>query len=295
MTLFQQEPDVEINFQAFYRKLELAGRKHFYLFTFDDFTELELNSAISNFEDESKRSFDPNQDDGKVFKEINNYVVTIKKFQIRQSYTFVGDSIQGNFLAKQYAINSIHYVMFVTFDFNKKRIICGYDSCGDYSDKKSQDRELFDLMKSVMKKNIHYETFLTSAHIDKLRSLSNCLAYSISNKANVFDYAKFKKSKANFDQIQSDLSHQKYKISEIKENNPAFDLYTNILYRAGISASLDKDFDLINDEFEFYYFTDIVGKVYYFRLRIDVTESSLITFSESITWEELKDVLVKIN
>lgn len=143
-------------------------------------------------------------------------------------------------------------------------------------------------------KPLKYESLLTSEHIDALKYLPNCLAYSISNKANNFDFANFKKSKANFEEIKKDLVQGKYSLEKIKENNPDFDLQTNVLYTAGLSTAIEKDLSLINDNFEFYYFTDITDKVYYFRIRFDVIESSIITFSESITKEELQDVFKQI-
>lgn len=293
---FNDNSDAETAFQNFYKRLELAGRKHFYLFKINtsELRETDLLGKVSNIPDESERTFDPKQDDGKTFKKVEGHCITVKRFQIRKSYTFVKDVEENDFLSKQYAINIIHYVMFATFDFVNRQIVCGYDSCGDYLDKKKQDEELFDFLNLITGKKIRYESLLTSSHIDRLKYLPNCLAYSISNKANAFDQAKFKKTKANFDKILSDLLHEKYKISEIKENNPDFDLQTNVLYNAGLSASLDNDFDLINDDFEFYYFTDVIGKPYYFRIRFDVRNGGIITFSEAITWEELKDVLRQI-
>ena len=297
---FEENPQSEIDFQNFYKRLEVAGRKHFYLYKLTDnvITYKELIELIKNIPDESTRTFDPVRDNNKIYKNINNNVVTVKKFQIRQSYSFMNDNIEKEqdeeFLTKKYKITKVHYVIFATFDFKNKRIICGYDSCGDLSDKRKDDKELFAFLEKIVGREVKYESILTSEHIDSLRHLPNCLAYSISNKANNYDYAKFKKSKANFEDIKKDLIQEKYKINQIKEKNPDFDIQTNPLYTAGLSSAIENEFSLENDSFEFYYFTDITGKVYYFRMRFDVVESSIITFSESITKEELQDVFKQI-
>lgn len=293
---FEENPQVESEFQNFYKRLEEAGRKHFYLYKLDNkqVNYEELIESISNIPDENTRTFDPEQDNQKFYKRIEKHFISVKKIQIRKSYTFIEDEIENDFLTKKYQITKVHYITFVNFDFKNKRIICGYDSCGDYSDKRKDDKELFDFLEKVVGKQIKYESLLTSEHIDALKYLPNCLAYSISNKANNFDFANFKKSKANFEEIKKDLVQGKYSLEKIKENNPDFDLQTNVLYTAGLSTAIEKDLSLINDNFEFYYFTDITDKVYYFRIRFDVIESSIITFSESITKEELQDVFKQI-
>lgn len=297
---FEDNPETELVFQNFYKRLEEAGRKHFYLYKLHDdiITYKELLESLKDYSDEKTRTFDPVKDNNKIYKNVNDTLVTVKKFQIRESYTLVGNNIEkeeeGEFLNKRYKITKVHYVIFATFDFKNKRIICGYDSCGDLSDKRKDDKELLDFLEEIIGKEVKYESLLTSEHIDSLKHLPNCLAYSISNKANNYDYAKFKKSKANFEDIKKDLIQEKYKINQIKEKNPDFDLQTNLLYTAGLSSAIENDFSLKNDSFEFYYFTDITGKVYYFRMRFDVVESSIITFSESITKEELQDVFKQI-
>ncbi|MDY2844476.1 MAG: hypothetical protein SOT81_10935 [Treponema sp.] len=293
---FEANPHAEIDFQNFYKRLEEAGRKHFYLFKLDSeqIKYKNLIDSICNIPSEDTRCFDPEQDNQKLYKRVEDNFILVKKIQIRKSYTFLGDEIKKDFLTKKYQISKVHYITFVNFDFKNKRIICGYDSCGDYSDKRKDDKELFEFLETVIGKQVKFESLLTSEHIDTLKYLPNCLAYSISNKANSFDFANFKKSKANFEDIKRDLVQQKYSLKQIKENNPDFDLHTNILYTAGLSKAIDDDFSLTNDNFEFYYFTDVTGKVFYFRMRFDVVESSIITFSESITKEELQDVFKQI-
>ncbi|WP_407434561.1 hypothetical protein [Treponema sp.] len=284
-------------FQDFYKRLEEAGRKHFYLFKLPDeeISEGFLLGKIKDIPNETERTFDPEEDNQKIFKKVSDNYITIKKIQIRKAFSFVEDKFDDNYLTKKYRIENVHYITFVTFDFNKNRIICGYDSCGDLLDKKKSDKELFEFIYSVTGKDLKYEFLLTSNHIDNIRFLQNCLAYSISNKANSFDFANFKKSKANFENIKKDLKQEKYKINEIKDNNPDFDLQTNVLYNAGIKTAIADEFELLNNNCEFYYFTDVTNHISYFRMRFNINDSSIITFSESITKEELQDVFKQID
>ena len=134
---FEDNPGTELVFQNFYKRLEEAGRKHFYLYKLHDdiITYKELLESLKDYSDEKTRTFDPVKDNNKIYKNVNDTLVTVKKFQIRESYTLVGNNIEkeeeGEFLNKRYKITKVHYVIFATFDFKNKRIICGYDSCGD--------------------------------------------------------------------------------------------------------------------------------------------------------------------
>ena len=58
---FEENPQSEIDFQNFYKRLEVAGRKHFYLYKLTDnvITYKELIELIKNIPDESTRTFDP--------------------------------------------------------------------------------------------------------------------------------------------------------------------------------------------------------------------------------------------
>lgn len=294
---FEEDSNNVEYFQDFYKKLEEAGRKHFYLYELDkkQIKIENIREVFNKYEKEINRNFDPELDDNKIFVREEDNILTAKKIQIRRIYIHLDEDEEINdILTKKYKAINVHYITFVTFDYNNNRIICGYDSCGDLLQKKEHEKELKEFVGSFIPNVAKLEKLLTSDHIEKLKFLPNCLAYSINSKANAFDSANFKKSRANFDKILKELRSKKYKIDEIKDKNPDFDLQSNVLYTAGISASMDNDFTLTNEGFEFYFFSDKAGKEDYFRLKLDVSDGSITTFSESITRGELWDVFRNI-
>lgn len=295
---FENDESIETLFQEYYKKLEEAGRKHIYIFKLNP-KEIKIDDVRENFKKftkEDDRSFNPEQDNNKVFVKEENNLLTAKKIQINRIFLHLDqDTEEDDILTKKYQIINVHYIKFITFDFNLNRIICGYDSCGDLLQKKLHEKEFKEFIEMFISNSLKLESYLTSEHVEKLRFLQNCLSYSINSKANSFDTANFRKSKANFDKILKDLKNQKYTLDNIKENNPDFDIQSNILFNAGITASMDNDFTLTNEGFEFYYFSEKSGKPDYFRLKLDVSDGSITTFSESITKGELWDVLRYIN
>lgn len=295
---FEENPSNMEAFQEYYKKLEEAGRKHFYIYKLNknQITIDNIRGEFKKYEQEANRNFDPELDDNKVFVREDGNILTAKKILIRRIYIHLDEDEEvDDVLTKKYRAIKVHYITFVTFDFDNNRIICGYDSCGDLLQRKEHEKELREFVESFIPNATKLESLLTSNHIENLKYLPNCLAYSINSKANAFDSANFKKSKANFDKILKDLRNKKYKIDEIKDKNPDFDLQSNILYTAGVTASMDKDFILTNEGFEFYFFSDKAGKEDYFRLKLDVSDGSITTFSESITKGELWDVFRNIN
>lgn len=69
LALFQNDMHAESQFQEFYRQLEEAGRKHYFLFKFEtrDIIQEKIESNILKYADESSRTFDPVRDDGKTY------------------------------------------------------------------------------------------------------------------------------------------------------------------------------------------------------------------------------------
>lgn len=297
---FQNDMYAEPQFQDFYKQLEEAGRKHYFLFKFEaeDIIrdKIESNINIMEYTDEASRTFDPVKDDGKTYfrKEENSCI--FKQFNIKKTFRFKGgkENEEKNEYAKYYSITKIHFVKFVQIDFVKRIIICGYDSYGDLENKQEYKNELFDFVESIIGNMDKLESVLTSNSIDDLIVLPNCLSYSIRNTAKIHDIATFKKDMADYEQIKRDLKAGKYRINEIKDKNPDFDLKTNVLYNAGLEASFDSNFSLSNDCFEFFYFTDVSGLISYFRIKFDTRYSSIVTYSDSITKKELWDVFRRI-
>lgn len=295
---FQNDMHAESQFQEFYKQLEEAGRKHYFLFRFEaeDIIQDKIESNIIKYTDEANRTFDPVKDDGKTYfrKEENFYI--FKQFNIKKTFRFKDEkeNEEKNEYTRRYTITKIHFVKFVQINFVKRIIVCGHDSYGDLENKQEYKKELFDFLESIIGNMDKLESVLTSSSIDDLIVLPNCLSYSIRNTAKIHDIATFKKDMADYEQIKRDLKAGKYRIDEIKDKNPDFDLKTNVLYNAGLEASYDSNFSLTNDCFEFFYFTDASGLISYFRIKFDTRCSSIVTYSDSVTKTELWDVFRRI-
>lgn len=298
LELFQNDLYAESQFQEFYEQLEEAGRKHYFLFKFREKDHIQENveASIIQYEDEKTRTFDPIKDDGKTYfrKEENFYI--FKQFHIKKIFKFreEKENREETEYTRHYAVVKIHFVMFVQIDFAEKIIVCGHDAYGDLENKQERRKELFDFLKSIIGNVDELESVLTSDRIEDLIVLPNCLSYSIRNTAKIHDIATFKKDRADYEQIKKDLKAGNYRIDEIKDKNPDFDLKTNVLYNAGLEASYDSNFSLSNDCFEFFYFTNASGLISYFKIKFDTRCSSIVTYSDSITKRELWDVFGRI-
>ncbi len=295
---FQYNEDDRLKFEKFYIDTEIAGRKHFYLFKakFSDNDKKQILEKCSKFKKEDSRTFDPLKDHNQTYYLSNQNVLTIKRIQIKKIYNFIDDKENNNTLIRKYGITNIHFVEFIYIDFSKGRIYCGYDTYGDIQDKRKLKDQLFEFLNKLLPfKAIDLEQLLTSDSLNKLRFLPNCIVFSVHNQANRLDSAVFKKERADIENIEKDLKHGKYKISEIKENNPDFDVQTNKLFEAGQAVAIDDDLDLSYNKIDFYYFSDKSSVPTSFRIRMDSINNQIITFSESITKQELWDVFNRIN
>ncbi|QEN06830.1 hypothetical protein EXM22_02040 [Oceanispirochaeta crateris] len=295
---FEKNTTDKEKFDKYYIDTESAGRKHFYLyrFKFSDGLIQDITKKCNMYHLENDRTFNPLKDDNKIYYVNENNCITIKKIQIKKVYTLLDEGENDDKLIKEYQITHIHFVEFLYFDFNHNRIICGYDTYGDILEKRNLDKSLFEFLEDFIPSyEGSLEQLITSDSLEKLRYLPNCLVFSIHNQANRYDSAVFKKERADVEDILRDLKQGKYKISEIKENNPDFDVQTNMLFEAGQSVAIDSDIDLFNKKIDFYYFTERGGIVSTFRLRMDSIKSQIITFSESVTKQELWDVFNRIN
>jgi hypothetical protein len=297
--LFEKDEEIEKNFQRFYLRTEEAGRKHIYIkrLKYSEDLKKDIKEKAKKYLSESKRTFDPLTDNDKIYISESDNLVLVKKIKINKVYNLVDKTEKENEMKKIYNIRIIHFIEFVKFDFKNSLIYWGYDSIGDYDDKKIIDKSLEHLIAEfITEARFHsLESYLTSEKIEKMRLLPNCITFSLSNKVKYQDQAIFKKAKGDLDEILKELKHDKYKLSEIKENNPNLDVQTNPLFGASFEHSIENDLDFKNSGVELYYFTNKSGIMTYFRIRIDISRDLLITFSDSITKEELSDVFVKFS
>ena len=297
---FSADPDIESRFQQFYRETEEAGRKHFFLYKYHfppDVQEGLHQRCLAEFEDESSRTFDPQRDNGKTYFAVSESRLVVKQIKIKKTLRFIGENESDGRLIREFRIIVIHFIQFWEFDFKRSRIICGFDAYGDSSllGRRQMEKELLAFLDNLMGPDFaSLENLITSEHIEHLRFLPNCLVDILANQATVQDSAVFRKPRADFNRILSELRQERYKISEIKEKNPSFDVQTNMLFEAGVASALDNNINLANNRADFCYFTRAGGTTNYFRFRIDAVKSQFITYSSSITKRELWDVFGRI-
>lgn len=292
---FLGTPSLLRDFEQFYLSTEEAGKKHFFLYRFDNNASIQrsIDSYRNRCVPETQRVFDPSAEDEKVFYSQEDNSITFKFLKIRKIYEFMGENTSDTELVKKYSISIIHHVSFVKFDFSLNTIIAGIDSIGELISSADYEKEANQKIK-LISKDISLSSVVTSDHIAKFMNYPNCLVWSLKNQIANTDQATFKKRRADIDDILSDLRHGKYKINEIKIKNPDYDIKTHLLYEASLAKSISDDFELMNDSVEFFYFTDATGKISCFRIKIDVVNSSIITYAESIAKEEIADVLQRV-
>jgi len=278
---------------------EEAGRKHFYFYKANlnqDIKDI-LDSKNKTLFNENQREFDPIKENEKIFYNVENNIYKYKFITIRKTYFHQEDKEDGNILTKIYQIKNIHHIVLIMFDFEKKEIITGIDTYGLLLKSDDLKNEIDTKIKFLTTENLvdNLDDLLNSKHIEKLMNLQNCLSFYLNNNDDNTDEAIFKKRKANIDLILSDLKKDKYNFNEIKEKNPNFDMKTHKQYIAGLEKSIDFDFEITNNNAEFYYFTKKSGVISNFRFKINIKSNSLVTFSDSITKEEIWDVLQRIS
>ena len=88
---FEENPQTELVFQSFYKRLEEAGRKHFYLYKLHDdvIKYKDLLESLKDYSDEKTRTFDPVKDNNKIYKNTiiisNKVFVSTLKYSLSQS------------------------------------------------------------------------------------------------------------------------------------------------------------------------------------------------------------------
>ena len=295
----QKDSYLEEQFQGFYRKIEEAGRKHFFLYKINYSKEIKkrVESQLALFIPEKSRAFDPIADDGKIYYSSTSNEIVIKRIRIRKIYELLGVKESDSKLVRTYTVNNIYYIEFVRFNFRNNTVFMGYDAHGELFERRVIEKEFFAFVSSLIGESEFnsVESLITSEKLERIRHNANCIVFSLSNSMNTTNKTTFSKSRGDVDRILQDVKHGKYKISAIKDNNPDFDVQTHPAFEASLEKSIEDDMEISNNGLEIFHFTEKLGKPFAFRYRVDQSRDLLITFSDSVTKEELEDVFIQFS
>ena len=298
--LFNQDQKIYDDFIKFYLDTEEAGEKIFYFYKFE-FSELirkNINKFLEIINNERDRKFDIKSEGEYFYKKTDDEIV-IKYIEIKKSYIHDKslDKEDEHSFFKGYRVFEIPSILFFRFFLNKNKVLISIDKHSELDSKKDIENKINSLFEDICGEDSikHLEGLIDTDIINDFLFEQNVISYKIDNDINYNKKSILYAKKGDLDKILSDISSLKYQVDEVKIHNPDYDIKTHPTYLAEQSRVFeDTTLHIDVDTAEIYWFSYKYKKPDYFRLKINCTDSSIITYSPSITKMELEDVVYKI-
>lgn len=298
--LFNKEQKIYDNFIKFYLDTEEAGQKifYFYKFEFSELVEKNIEKFLKSITDEANRKFDIKSDGEYFYKKTDNEIL-IKYIEVKKSYIhdrFLDKEDEHSFF-KGYRIVEIPNILSFRFFLDKNKVLIGIDKHSELDSKKDIESKIDSLFEDICGENSveNLEGLIGTDIINDFLFEQNVISYKIDNEINHDKKSILYAKKGDLDKILNDISSLKYSIDEVKIYNPDYDIKTHPTYLAEQSRIFeDSSLNINIDIAEIYWFSYKYKKPDYFRIKINCTDSSLVTYSPSITNMELEDVIYKI-
>jgi hypothetical protein len=300
--LFESIP--KANFIKFYLGTEKAGQKHFYFYETDlDKNMLEnINTfAEENCTPEEKRNFNTDEDDIWFYQaegdEIIFKIVNIKEvFQHNSNLDDKSQLSQGKFF-RGYNVFKIQNVLFFRFFISRNKLIIGIDKYSDLDTPSDIRKKIVDNYEKICGKKSFEKLngIINTEAIEKIIFLPNVISHKVKNDININKQSAIYASRGDLTNILNEIDGKKYDISQVKMKNPDFDIRTHPTYLAEQAKKYeDNTLEIDINNCELYWFTHHYKKADCFRLKISSVDSSITTFSSSITDLEFEDVVHEI-
>ena len=298
-TLFESIPMDK--FIQYYQNTEEAGQKHFY------FYNLEISDAIleniKHFMDsqnnENDREFDTAKDDEWFYREENDEI-TCKLVSIKEVYQYdnkLNKPVKNGIFYKAYHVKTIQNILFFRFYLKENKVVIGIDKYSDLDTPTDITKKIISSFEFICGKNSHLqlENLLDNDLIENLLTVPNAISTNIRNEINQHKKSAMYAKHTDLNKILNDLDNGVYTLEQVKAKNPDFDIKTHPTYIAEQSKMYDDDnlqIDIENTQI--YWFTHQYKKSDYFRIKINTVDSSITTFSPSISKTEFDDVILQI-
>lgn len=286
------------DFIKYYLDTEEAGQKYFYFYEFDitDTIKENIESFIKNSIDEKEREFSTPMEEEWYFQN-NDEEIILKLINIKEIYKHNKDERKSGQYHKIYNIFEIQNVLFFRFFITKNKVLIGIDKYSDLD-------TLNDIRKKIMynfdlicgEKSSHLlEGIIDTETIEKLIFLPNVISSKIRNDINSNKQSAMYAKRADMQKIVNEINSKKYNINQVKLNNPDYDIRTHPTYLAEQSRKYtDDSLEIDINNTEIYWFSHEYKKADYFRLKISSADSSITTYTPSISKVEFEDVVRKI-
>lgn len=297
-TLFKTIP-VE-KFIKYYQNTEEAGQKHFY------FYNLEIDEAIlenikhfkSQHQNENDREFDTAIDEEWFYREENDEIIC-KLVSIKEVYQYdntLNKPVKDGVFYKAYHVKTIQNILFFRFCLKENKVVIGIDKYSDLDTPTDIRKKIISSFEFICGKDSHLklENTLDNDSIENLLTVPNAISTNIKNEINQHKKSAMFAKHADLSKILSDLDNGVYTLEQVKAKNPDFDIKTHPTYIAEQSKMYDDDLQIDIENTQIYWFTHQYKKSDYFRIKINTIDSSITTYSPSISREEFEDVILQI-
>ncbi len=286
------------DFINYYLATEEAGQKHFYFYSFEitDTIKQSIKDFIDNCLDEKNREFKTAKDEKWYYNKTDNEII-LKLINIKEIYQHNKDELINHKFHKIYDIFKIQNVLFFRFFLDKNKVIIGIDKYSDLDTLSDIRKKIFDNFEKICGKNSSndLEGLINTNIIEKLIFLPNVISSKIKNDINNNKQSAMYAKKADFLKILDEIDNKKYTVEKVKVKNPDYDIRTHPTYLAEQSRKYeDSSLEIDINNTEIYWFTHLYKKADYFRLRVSSIDSSLTTYSTSISKKEFEDVIRQI-
>ena len=287
-------------FIQFYLDTEEAGQKHFYFYKFgiNENISIKIDEFKKKCINENDREFKTALED-EWFYQKNDDEIIFKLINIKEVYqhdkTLDTEIKDGKFF-KGYFVKTIQNVLFFRFIKNKNLVIIGIDKYSDLdtpSDIRNKIRDNFELICGENSSEF-LEDFLNSDIIENLLAVPNAISTNIKNEINNHKKSAMFAKNVDIFKILTDIDQVLYAVDQVKIKNPDFDIKTHPTYQAEQSKKYQDDIQIDINNTQIYWFTHFYKRADYFRMKISTVDSSITTYSSSITKEEFEDVILQI-
>jgi len=284
-------------FIEFYIKTELAGQKHFYFYKFeiDENILNRLNEFKQYCINEEKRDFKTSSDEEWYYIEKENEII-FKYITLKEIYTHLEDTREENKLHKIYEIKTIHNILFFRFLLDKNIVIIGIDKYSALDTEKDIRKNISDKFDLICEKDSYktLEGLLDNQVAEKLLYLDNVLVSNIKNEINQTKKSAMHAKYADIQKVLDDINKNLYSVNQVKIKNPDLDILSHPTFEAEQSKKYLDGIEVDIQNIQAYWFSKKYKKADVFRIKIDIVNSTITTFSPSITQEEFEDVISQI-
>ena len=298
--LFYNQQNIYNNFIKFYLDTEEAGQKHFYFYNFNiaEVNHISMIEFLQNIENEEDRTFTLDNQEQWYYKKTEDEIL-IKYIEIKKTYIHDKelDREDKDSFFKGYRIIHIPNILFFKIFLKIQKILIGIDKYSELDSKKDIEDKINKIFDSIFGKNSHktLESIIDKNTIEDFIFEQNTISSKIDNDINQDKKSVLYAKKGDLDKILKDLSSLKYRVDDVKLHNSDLDIKTHPTYLAEQSRKYDdSSLEIDVNSSEIYWFTHKYKKPDYFRIKINSVDSTIITYSPSITKRELEDVIYKI-